>query len=388
MRPFSKISLAWLQLTHHKLRLLVALLGIAFAAILIFIQLAFLDSLYESQTAVHQRMKADLVLVDGRLRTLSRGYSFSQQYLYRMLNFAEVESVNPVQYRRQSFKYGNTAGGKGIIVLGVNPDHCPFDIPNFDQVAHLLRTKNVVLFDRNSDMKEYEDLVNDFETGKTITVEVGNKRALIGGLIDFAGASFADDGNIIASDTTFFNLLPALSRNTIAVGLIKLKSGVDQTAALHRIARQLPKNVRLMTQKNFVKHEKNYWVSSAPIGFLFMVGVCVSFFVGVVIVCQILYTEITDHLPDYAVLKARGFKHRYFLSVLFQEALILAVLGYVPGFAISLGLYEFVHNATALPMHMTFSRAILVFLLTIMMCFTSGTISMNKLREADPAELF
>jgi putative ABC transport system permease protein len=230
--------------------------------------------------------------------------------------------------------------------------------------------------------------VNDFETGKTITVEVGNKRALIGGLIDFAGASFADDGNIIASDTTFFNLLPALSRNTIAVGLIKLKPGVDQTAALYRIARQLPKNVRLMTQKDFVKHEKNYWVSSAPIGFLFTVGVCVSFFVGVVIVCQILYTEITDHLPDYAVLKARGFKHRYFLSVLFQEALILAVLGYIPGFAISLGLYEFVHNATALPMHMTFSRAIFVFLLTIMMCFTSGTISMNKLREADPAELF
>ena len=116
MRSFADISLAWLQLTHHKLRLLVALIGIAFAAILIFIQLAFLDSLYESQTAIHQRMKADLVLIDARLRTLSRGYPFSQQYLYRTLNIADVESVNYILHSRQSFKYGNTVGGEGMIV--------------------------------------------------------------------------------------------------------------------------------------------------------------------------------------------------------------------------------------------------------------------------------
>ena len=75
--------------------------------------------------------------------------------------------------------------------------------------------------------------------------------------------------------------------------------------------------------------------SSAPIGIVLTVGVCVSFFVGVIIVYQILYTEITDHLSDYAVLKGRGFKHQYFLGVLFQEALILGVLGYIPGSALS-----------------------------------------------------
>ncbi|MBD2124658.1 ABC transporter permease DevC [Trichocoleus sp. FACHB-262] len=388
MHRFAKTPLAWLQLTHHKLRLIVALMGIAFAAILIFVQLAFLDSLYESQTAVHKRMKADFVLVDARLRTLSRSYLFPKQYLYRALNFSEVESVNYILYGRQSFKYGNAVGGKGVIVLGINPDRCPFEIPNFQQVAHLLRTRDVVLFDRNSDMKEYDDLVKDLATGKPIAVEVGKERVLISGLVDFAGASFADDGNLITSDTTFFNLLPTLSKNTIAVGLITLKPGVDRTNILNRIENQLPKNVKLMTRQGFIEHEKYYWSSSAPLGFVFTVGVCVSFFVGVIIVYQILYTEITDHLSDYAVLKARGFKHRYFLGVLFQEALILAVLGYIPGFAISLGIYEFVHNATALPMYMTFSRAVLVFLLTMMMCFTSGSISMNKLREADPADLF
>lgn len=387
MRPFTKVSLAWLQLTYHKVRLVVALLGIAFAAILIFVQLAFLDSLYESQTATHQRLDADLVLVDARLRTLSRTYRFPQQYLYQTLNFAEVESVNYIHYGRQMFKYGNSVGGKGIIVLGINPDRCPLKIPHFGRVAHLLRSQDVALFDRNSDMQEYGDLIHDFMSGKTVTAEVGEKRVLISGLVDFSGASFADDGNLITSDTTFFHLVP-MSRNTMTVGLITLKPGVNPTKAIQRISAWLPKSVKLMTQQAFVDYEKHYWSNSAPIGFVFSVGVCVSFFVGVIIVYQILFTEITDHLSDYAVLKARGFKHRYFLKILFQEALLLAILGYIPGFLTSLGLYEFIHQATALPMYMTAPRAFLVLLLTILMCFTSGIISMNKLREADPADLF
>ena len=117
-------------------------------------------------------------------------------------------------------------------------------------------------------------------------------------------------------------------------------------------------------------------------------GIPVGFLVGVVIVYQILDNEVSDHLPDYAVLKARGYKHRDFLGILFQEALLLAILGYIPGFAISLGLYDVTKDPTALPIHMTFQRASLVLLFTIMMCFMSVAISMRKLREADPAELF
>ena len=117
-------------------------------------------------------------------------------------------------------------------------------------------------------------------------------------------------------------------------------------------------------------------------------GVCVSFSVGVIIVYQILYNEVSDHLSDYAVLKAAGFKHRYFLVVLMQEALLLAVAGYIPGVIMSLLLYDLTHKVTAIPMTMPIDRALLVLLLSTGMCFTSGVISMRKLEEADPAELF
>ncbi|MDZ8026299.1 MAG: ABC transporter permease DevC [Nostoc sp. DedQUE11] len=388
MNSFGRIPLAWLQLTRYKLRLLVAIIGIAFAAILIFMQLAFLDSLYDSQTALHTRLVADLILINPEMKTLANTADFPRQYLYRTLNFSEVDSVNYVYHGQHSFKYGNVSGGKGIIILGINPDNCPFKIAKFDRVAHLLRARGVILFDRNSDLKEYGNILKDLDSGKSITAEIGNRQIWISGLVDFAGASFADDGNVITSSTTFNYLLPERSANNITIGLIKLKPGVNEKAIAKKISAQLPASVQVMTRQEFIDYEKHYWATSAPIGFVFSTGVFVGFLVGVIIVYQILYGEVSDHLPDYAVLKARGYKHRYFLNVLFQEALILAVLGYIPGLIVSIGLYEIVKDATALPMYMTFSRASLVLLLTIIMCFTSGTITMNKLKDANPADLF
>ncbi|MFN6517155.1 MAG: ABC transporter permease DevC [Nostoc sp. CreGUA01] len=388
MNSFRRIPLAWLQLTRYKLRLLVAVVGIAFAAILIFMQLAFLDSLYDSQTALHTRLVADLILINPEMKTLANTREFPRQYLYRTLNFSEVDSVNYVYHGQHSFKYGNVSAGKGIILLGINPDNCPFEIPNFDRVAHLLKTRGVILFDRNSNLKEYGNILNDLESGKSVAAEIGDLKVWISGLVNFAGASFADDGNVITSSTTFNYLLPIRSANNINIGLIKLKSGVNQKAIAKKISTQLPASVKVMTRQEFIDYEKHYWATSAPIGFIFSTGVFVGFLVGVIIVYQILYGEVSDHLPDYAVLKARGYKHRYFLNILFQEALILAVLGYIPGLIVSVGLYEIVKDATALPMYMTFPRASLVLLLTIIMCFTSGSITMNKLKDANPADLF
>lgn len=388
MNVLGKVPLAWLQLTRNKVRLVVALFGIAFAAILIFTQLAFLDSLFESQTALQQRLKADLILIHPRMKTLVSTVNFPRQYLYRTLNFSEVDSVNYIHHGQLSFKYGNSSGGKGIIVLGINPENSPFEIPNFEQIAHLLKTRGVVLLDGKSNLKEYGNMLNILKSGKSVQVEVGNKQVLIRELVDLAGASFADDGNLIVSNTTFTYLMSGSSAENITIGLIKLKPGVDIPAIIKKIKAQLNGNLEVMTLNEFIEHEKHYWATSAPIGFVFSTGVFVGFLVGVIIVYQILYSEVSSHLPDYAVLKARGYKHRYFLKILFQEALILAILGYIPGLFASLILYAVVQNATSLAMYMTLTRALFVFLLTIIMCFTSGIIAVNKLREANPADLF
>jgi putative ABC transport system permease protein len=107
-----------------------------------------------------------------------------------------------------------------------------------------------------------------------------------------------------------------------------------------------------------------------------------------VIVYQILFADVSDHLSEYATLKAIGFRDVYFLGVILQESLILAVLGFIPGLVISAGLYHVAAEATMLPIAMTVNRAILVLILTIVMCGVSGGIALRKLRSADPAEIF
>jgi putative ABC transport system permease protein len=94
-----KTPLAWLQLTHEKVRLLVALAGIGFADILIFMQLGFRGALFESATLIHQKLEADLVLISPQSEAVHLMKSFSRRRLYQALNLAEVKSVTPMLYR-------------------------------------------------------------------------------------------------------------------------------------------------------------------------------------------------------------------------------------------------------------------------------------------------
>ena len=202
------------------------------------------------------------------------------------------------------------------------------------------------------------------------------------------GASFAADGNVIASDSTFLHLFPNRSPGQIEVGLITLAPGADLAQVRAEIAAALPEDVLVGTPEDFAQIEREYWASGTGIGFIFGLGVGVGFIVGIVIVYQILYSDVSEHLPEYATLKAMGYTDNYLLGVLVQESLLLAVLGYLPSIALAFGLYSLAAAATMLPITMTARRAITVLVLTVIMCSVSGAIALRKLRTADPADIF
>ena len=202
------------------------------------------------------------------------------------------------------------------------------------------------------------------------------------------GASFAADGNVITSDSTFLRLFPDRQPDKIEVGLITIKPGVDPEQVRSQMATGLPKDVTVLTTEGFAQIEQEYWANGTGIGFIFGLGVGVGFIVGIVIVYQILYSDVSEHLPEYATLKAMGYGDTYLLGVLIQESLLLAILGYIPGFILSFGLYQLAFAATMLPIAMTVERATTVLILTFIMCSFSGAIAMKKLRSADPADIF
>jgi putative ABC transport system permease protein len=378
--------LAWLQLTREKIRLVIALSGIAFAVILMFMQLGFQASLYDSTTRLHESLQADLVLISARSKSLGYMNTFSWRRLYQVLSFDGVASISPVYVGFRDWRNPYNGNFRAIYVYGFQLGDSVFKFPEAAQNIDKLKLNENILFDRASRL-EYGPVAKEFEQGKAIVTEVGGKRSNVIGLFTL-GPSFGADGNIIISDLNFLRLFPDRKLGEIEIGLIKLKPHADAQNIQKQIRASLPKDVRVLTHQGFVDFEKRYWQTSTSIGFIFTLGVGMGFIVGTVIVYQILYSDVIDHLSEYATLKAMGYSDRYLEFVVFQEALILSTLGYIPGFALSLGLYDLTKNATLLPIAMKFDRALIVLILTIVMCSISGFIAVRRLRKADPADLF
>lgn len=386
------IPLAWLQLVRQKVRFFVALAGIAFVAVLIFMQIGFQDALYASATQVHKNLQGDLFLISSQYKALTSNQSFSRSRLYQTLGFEGVESISPLYLQFAKLKNPVNGNKYPIYVLGFDPVKPIFKIPEVQQNFKLLQIPNKVLFDRAS-RPEFGPIAQEFSQNKPVTVEIFSYLALvgykvkIGGLFSL-GPSFGVDGNLIVSSSTFLRIFQERLVQKIDIGLINLKPGADPQRVLANLSAKLPKDVVVMTRQNFINFEKDYWTLRTPIGFVFNLMVVMGFIVGVIVVYQILYSNISMHLAEYATLKAMGFKNKYLLGVVFQQALILAVLGYIPGFALSLGLYDIAKNATNLPVAMDIGKAVFVLISAIVMCLTSGFFSTNKLRKVDPAEIF
>jgi len=383
---FRKIPLAWLQLTREKSRLGAALAGIVFADILMFMQLGFREALFNSNTRMHRNLNADLVMINRKSESLISIQKFSHRRLYQTLGFSEVESVAPLYVGQLKWKNPFNRKDRIILIFGTKPSQPAFLMPEVAQNSHLIQLPDVVLFDRMS-RREFGEVAQAIDQGKPVTTEVGVRRIEVKGLFSL-GASFAADGNLITSDLNFIRLFPNRRLGEIDIGLIRLKPNSDPTAVLEKIRQYLPSDVQVFTKQGYLDYEKSYWEKRTAIGFVFRFGVIMGFIVGLVIVYQIIYTDVADHLAEYATLKAMGYQEIYFYSLVIQEALLLAILGYIPGFFCSLFLYKMARGATMLPILMTLPRVLTVLGLTIFMCAFSGAIAMRKLQEADPADIF
>lgn len=381
-----KLPLSWRQLTHEKIRLMVALAGIAFADILMFMQLGFRDALFESATTFHKQLQGDVFMISTQSTALIAMRSFSSRRLYQALSFDGVQSVEPLYMDIGLWKNPETQATRGIMVIAFNPDRALLSSPGL--AAEISKTKipDVVLFDKAS-RPEFGPVADLFNQGKTVQTEVRSRRVRVGGLFSL-GASFGADGNLVTSDLNFVRIFPTRTKDLIDVGVIRLNPGVDAIATVAKMRQAFPKDVKIFTKDEFVEFERKYWEEGTSIGFIFTLGTAMGFIVGIVIVYQILYTDVSDHLPEYATLKAMGYSDWYLLGVVFQEAIILAFLGYIPGGVVTFFLYNLTQGATSLPIAMTVSRAITVLILTVIMCLVSGAISVRKLQAADPADIF
>jgi putative ABC transport system permease protein len=385
-----KTPLAWLLLTKKKARLAVAISGIVFADILMFVQMGFQGALFDAATQPYRDLDADLILANPQFQTLFAVRSFPRERLYQAAAATGVESVGALYIAPAQWRNPETLQSRTIMVWGVDPARPGLRVAEVQQNRARLQSLNQVLFDR-AGRPEYGPIAQLFEAKQPsqppLEVQLNSKNIQVKGLFTM-GASFAADGNVIVSDSTFMNIFADRNPSQIEVGLIRLKPGTNIALAQKQLTALLPGDVRVLTPAAFAEVEKAYWENGTGIGFIFGLGTLIGFVVGIVIVYQILYSDVSDHLPQFATLKAMGYSNRYLLMILLQESLILALVGFLPSLVLATGLYQFVYAATLLPISMKMDRAIAVLILTVVMCVGSGTIAMRKLQSADPADVF
>ena len=203
------------------------------------------------------------------------------------------------------------------------------------------------------------------------------------------GGGFSADGALIASDQTFLRLFPKRGSASPDHILVSVREGQSVDQAIADLKELIPaETAKVRSLQAAAAEDQAYQTTERPTGLIFGFGVIMGVIVGIVIVYQVLSTDVADHLREYATFKAMGYPQSFFLGIVFEEAVILGVLGFVPGFLISLGIYNLLTNLTGLPLEMGVETAFIVFAGTVAACTMSGAIATRRLASADPADLF
>lgn len=380
------IPLGWRQLRHKPVRLLVAVSGIAFAVILILMQLGFRAALFDSAVRYHERLNYDVALFSRDSTFIVRPETFSIRRLYQSLAVPGVVDVSPIYIYPATWKNPWTNERRTAFTLGFDPEDDVLNTPGVAGQRHLLRRRDAVLFDAKS-RPEHGPVAQRFRTDGPFVTEVNRREVQVVGIFEM-GTSFGLDASILTSDTNFLRIFPGRAREDIDLGLIRVGDGVRPEAVRDELRRLLPGDVLVMTKPEFVARETAYWNSATPIGYVFAFGAIMGFVVGAIIVYQILFADVSDHLDEYGTLRALGYSNAFVSTVVVQQAVVLALLGFAPGVLISVWLYAQAGAATRLPLMLTQDRAVTVLAMTIAMCAISGVFALRKVRRLDPAEVF
>lgn len=390
--------LALSSLAHERGRTAVSVTGAAFAVVLVFMQYGFLGALYDTATLLYDRLAFDLLLTSSEYLELSRPGTMDRARLAQARSVAGVADVVPLSSETALWRNPTADPARGgkrwqLSVLGVDPgrlgetflppDHGLFGSPHGQAEARAdLAQLGTVLLDRRS----RPDFGDPAKMPPGTAVEVSGRRIELAGYFEL-GTGFSFTGMLLTNEETF----PTIARlppGRVTFGLVKLVPGEDPAAAAARLRSEMPPDVLVFTRGEINAHERVFWVERNAIGQFLTFGVALALLVGAVFIYQMMVADIKKHLPEYATLKATGYRFGYLFRVVVWQALLLSVAGYAIGLVVSLGLYELTRQMAHLPVRMTAERLALVLALAVGMCVGSALAAVRKLRTADPADLF
>ena len=384
------LPLAWLQLKRQPVRYLVAVTGIGFAALLMFMQLGFQSGLLRSATTFYQALETDLILINPATVNSGSYQQFPQSLLYQALGIEGVEKTIPLYVTNINAQQLGGVKPTSLRVIGFDPNETILDVPAINDQRDLLKTPNFVLFDELGLSIKTGPVAKQFSKGGPLELILSNfsQSFRVMGLFKL-GSTFVADSNLIASQATALELaFPQVNLGEISLGLIRLDSSANVVQIQNYLKSLYGDQLQVLTKEELITQERNYWNNVSSFGVIFGFGTIMGLLVGGVVVYQVLYTDVSDHLKEYATLKAMGFSNQFILLVVIQESILLAVSAFIPATLLSAALYAGLTAVSGIRLEMTADKTLLVGSLTMGLCAVASAIAIRKLQDADPASVF
>jgi putative ABC transport system permease protein len=380
-----RTPIGWLQLASNKLRFAAAGTGVAFACILVFVQLGMMGAFRKATGIPYQALNADIMISASDANGLADGSNVARRRMFQAIAVPGSREALPVFIGKAIWLQED--GSKiELTVIGIDPTRQSFVGPAVSQ-AETLKLFNNAMVDRRSRGLKPQQL-DAVTPDNPLVIEVNHQQISIAGTISLGGG-FAGDGFMVVSEQTFLRLFPSRSSGAPNHILLNIEAGEDAYEVSARIRKSLAaESIMVRPFSRAIEDEITYQTTRRPVGLIFGFGVAIGTIVGLVIVYQILSTDVADHLSEYATFKAMGYRQKFFRSVVLEEAVILALVGFFPALLVTMGIYSVMAKATGLPIAMSPERAAMVLVGTILSCALSGFLAMRKLANADPADLF
>jgi putative ABC transport system permease protein len=372
------VDLAFKSLLHDKLKFAITVAGVAFAVMLVFVQVGLFMGLMDNATITIQNTSADLWVTSKNTPNIDFSHTFPQAYVERVRTIPGVERADNliIWFSQLSLPNGAQEGAEVYALEDFTKWNLPWNIQSGD--LEQLRRGRYIMMD-NSATKRY----GKFEVGEYR--EINETRFKIIGRTRDA-RSFTTTPLTFMDYRLMQGLNPQQLTNRTTYILVKLAPGADITAVQDEIRRRLPYN-DVYTKQQWAEKSRAYWIVNTGLGLNMAVTVFLGCLVGIVIVAQTLYSSTMEHIKEFGTVKAIGGSNGDIYSILTKQASIAAIAGYIVGAAMAHGLAPAMAKAD-LKLMISNELSVMVFVGALFLCLGAAMISFRKVASIDPALVF
>jgi putative ABC transport system permease protein len=374
------ISLAWRILAHQKGRTALALVGIFMAILLVFIQLGLFYAVPQGGMLLYDNMRFDLLLVSDQYEYQAQPGAFALSWLDRVRASPDVAAVTPIYFAMGKWKGSQGGVWPDVFVIGFDPASPVFLPKSIDRQREALERTDTILVDSAT-----RPIFGPLTFGRV--VDVGDHAVTIGGQY-MLGTGFMGLGVALASEPNFARLFPGRGLGEVNLGPIRLKPGADPDRAAINLRKLLGAGAQILTRRELAARETSYWTTRTSVGLIFGSGLLISVVVGIMVVYQIVSTQVSRQLPQFATLKAIGYNDSALATTVAAMSLLIVAGAFVPALAAAAWVFQLIRRQTLLPVTMTPGHAAAVLAAALAMAAIAALLALGGLRRADPADVF